>query len=196
MRTIRILAVAACMFFAAVAARAQGTTQQLPVVPLGYCQLSTSALSAAVGLNSCVSASFTGSAGSGANANQLTTTSVSGYIRAGQIIISGTGTTAGTMITAQVSGTPGGAGVYLLSANSTSSSASMTSGGVPPNATMVAMQAETAAIRYRDDGGAPTASVGMELPSGQPPALYSGTLSNLQFIAATGSPLGDFAFYK
>jgi hypothetical protein len=70
------------------------------------------------------------------------------------------------------------------------------SGGIPAGASMAAIQAETAAVRYRDDGTAPTASVGMEIVSGANPMLYTGTLSELQFIAASGSPLLDVVFYR
>ena len=61
---------------------------------------------------------------------------------------------------------------------------------------MVALQAETASVRYRDDGGAPTASLGSEVIFGQNPFLYTGTLSALQFIAASGSPLLNVSFYR
>ncbi len=175
-------------------AAAQGTVPGQFVVPLGYCQLSASALSAAVKFTSCVSASFTATAG--ADATQLVVTSVTGFIRAGQIIISGTGLTAGTVITGQVSGTTGGAGTYQLSATNTASSASATSGGTPTGATMASLDAETANVRYRDDGAAPTSSVGTLIVAATPPLLYSGTLSQLQFIAASGSPLLNVSFYR
>jgi hypothetical protein len=70
------------------------------------------------------------------------------------------------------------------------------SGGIPTGATMIAVQAETANIRYRDDGTPPTASVGQLLVTGQNPMLYTGTLSAIQFIAATGSPVLDVSFYR
>lgn len=190
---IRILALALTLACSCGAARAQGAVPGQYVVPLWECQLSATQLASAVGLSSCVSASFTGSAGS--NATQLVVTSVTGILKAGQAV-SGTGITAGTTITGQVSGTTGGAGTYQLSASNTASSASLTSGGIPPNATMVTLQAETANVRWRDDGGAPTTSIGNILVSGQNPSLYTGTVSQLQFIAATGSPLVDAAFYR
>jgi hypothetical protein len=174
--------------------RAQGTVPGQFVVPLGFCQLSASALSAAVKFTSCVSASFTASAGT--DATQLVVTSVTGFIRPGQIIISGTGITAGTVITSQVSGTAGGAGTYQLSATNTASSASSTSGGIPTGATMVYLDAETAGVRYRDDGGAATASVGSLIAVGNPGIFYTGTLSALSFFAASGSPLLNASFYR
>jgi hypothetical protein len=67
---------------------------------------------------------------------------------------------------------------------------------IPANATMAVFQAESANVRWRDDGTAPTASVGMLFISGGAPLLYTGTLSEIQIIAATGSPLLDVAFYR
>lgn len=172
--------------------REQGMTPGQFVVPLGSCQIGATPLASAIGLSSCVRASFTGT-GSGTN---LTTTSVAGVIKAGDSL-TGTGVPSGATILLQSSGTPGGAGIYVTSAATTSNSASLTSGGIPLGATMVLLQAETANIRWRDDGGAPTASIGSILNSGAvPPLFYTGTLSALQFIAATGSPLLDAAFYR
>ena len=61
----------------------------------------------------------------------------------------------------QTSGTTGGAGVYVTSVATTSSAASLTSGGIPVGATSVYFVAEAQAVRYRDDGAAPSATVGM-----------------------------------
>lgn len=174
-------------------ARAQGTVPGQFTIPLGYCQLSATQLESAIGLSSCVRASFTGSAGS--NASQLVVTSVTGIIKIGDMV-SGTGITAGTTIVSQVSGTTGGAGTYSLSATNTASSSSLTSGGIPVGATMAFLQAETADIRYRDDGAAPTASIGSIVVHNIPGILYTGTLTALQFIALSGSPLLDVSFYR
>jgi hypothetical protein len=172
------------------AAAAQTTVPGQPLVPLGYCQLSASALGSSVGLSSCVRAAFTGT-GSGTD---LTTTSVSGTIKAGDGI-AGTGVPAGTTVVSQTSGTAGGAGVYVTSAATTASGASLTSGGIPPGATAAYLEAETAGVRYRDDGGAPTASVGMIIASGGG-IFYAGTLTSLRFILQSGSPLLNIAFYR
>lgn len=161
-----------------------------PVVPLGYGQLAASALSASVGLSACVRAAFTGT-GSGVN---LTTTSVTGIIKPGDTV-TGTGVPAGTTIVSQTSGTTGGAGVYVTSAATTASSGSLTSGGIPAGATSVYLSAEVAGVRYRDDGGAPQTGVGVIIPAATG-ILYSGTISALRFIAASGSPLLNAAFYR
>jgi hypothetical protein len=175
-------------------ARAQTTIPGAPIVPLGSCQIGATALGSAVKLSSCVRASFTASAGS--PATQLVVTSVTGIIAPGDQIVSGTGATVGTVIVSQISGTPGGAGTYQLSASNTTSSAAVTTGGIPPGATMAFLQAEVADIRYRDDGGAPTTAIGNLIVHGIPGIFYAGTLSQLQFIGASGSPLLDIAFYR
>lgn len=175
-------------------ALAQGTVPGQFMVPLGYCQLNATQLGSAIALSSCVRASFTGSAGS-PNASQLVVTSVTGIIKLGDVV-AGTGVTSGTTIVSQVSGTAGGAGTYLLSAINTASSSSLTSGGIPVGATMAFLQAETADVRYRDDGAAPSAALGNIVVHGIPGILYTGSLSALQFIALSGSPLLDIGFYR
>lgn len=71
-------------------------------------------------------ATFTASAGS--PTTELVVTSVTGLISIGDTL-SGTGITAGTTVLSQISGTPGGAGTYGLSAANTCSSATVTSFG-------------------------------------------------------------------
>lgn len=72
-------------------------------------------------------ATFAGTAGSGSEANQLTASSVTDTIGIGDVI-AGTGIPSGTMIVEQISGTPGGAGVYQTSVNTTASAAAVTCG--------------------------------------------------------------------
>lgn len=182
------------LIFSMVAALAQGAVPGQFVVPLGNCQLSATQLGAAIGLKSCVRATFTASAGS--NSTQLVVASITnGVIKPGDQIVSGTGLTAGTVITGQISGTTGGAGTYQLSATNTASSATVTSGGIPPGATMARLDSEVASVRYRDDGGAPTAAIGNLIVNGVP-LLYTGSLSQIEFFAASGSPLLDIGFYR
>jgi hypothetical protein len=191
---VRIAAVVAFLIAASGLASAQTTVPGQPLVPLGYCQLTATQLGSAIAISSCVRASFTASAGT--NATQLVVTSVTGVIKIGDQIVSGTGVTAGTVITGQVSGTTGGAGTYQLSATNTASAVTVTSGGIPTGATMAFLQAETADVRYRDDGGVPTAAIGNIVVHGIPGIFYAGTLSQLQFIALSGSPLLDVLFYR
>jgi len=63
-------------------------------------------------------------------------------------------------------------------------------------ATSAVFCVETAPVRWRDDGTAPTASVGMIAPFGQACWLYTGNLSAIQFIAASGSPVLDITYYR
>lgn len=78
--------------------------------------------------------------------------------------------------------------------------ASATSLTVPTGATIAQICVETAGVRYRDDGTAPTSSVGIPaLPqSSSIPACfpYSGPLGQIQFIAISGgSPTMDISYY-
>lgn len=70
-------------------------------------------------------ATFTGTAAASPHGKQLTVTAVTGTIRIGSNL-TGTGVPVNTVILRQFSGTPGGAGVYLTSAATTASSASLT----------------------------------------------------------------------
>lgn len=188
MRKSIIAATAAIALLASwVAAFAQTTVPGLPLVPMRYCQIAAS--SSAVGLGAGVCASFSGT-GSGTN---LTTTGVLGKIMLGDTI-AGTGVSGGTTIVSQTSGPTGGAGVYVTSAATTSSGASLTAGSIPTGATMAYISVETAAVRYRDDGAAPTATVGQPIAvAGN--LFYAGTLTAMQLIAQTGSPVVDVSFY-
>lgn len=72
---------------------------------------------------------------------------------------------------------------------------------VPAGATIAEICNEGGAVRYRDDGTAPTASVGVPVAAGSVTApfcfAYSGPLAALQFIqqAAGAGPL-DIDYYK
>lgn len=166
--------------------------QGQPTAALGNCQISAAQLAASIGLDACVQASFTGT-GAGTT---LTTSAVTGFIRAGAVI-SGTGVPAGTTIVRQLTGTAGGAGTYQTSVATTSSGAAITAAGIPTGATSVFLQAETANVRYRDDGGAPTAAIGSLLVAGVGGQIYyQGSLTQIRFILATGSPILNVAFYR
>ena len=67
---------------------------------------------------------------------------------------------------------------------------------IPPGATVALIRTETNNIRWRDDGVAPTAAIGMLLMPADAYLLYAGTLSALQFIPVTGSATLDIAYYK
>src|SRR5487761_194397 len=60
----------------------------------------------------------------------------------------------------------------------------------------VVIQCETtsAVARWRDDGTAPTATVGMSLNAGQE-LDYAGDPPMIQFIIGSGSPILDISYY-
>ena len=82
----------------------------------------------------------------------------------------------------------------------TAAQTSSCSGGIPSGATWALICNEGAAARYRDDGTAPTASVGMPLSTGSPGAPvcinYFAKFSALQWIAQSGTSVLDISFYK
>jgi len=73
-------------------------------------------------------------------------------------------------------------------------------GGIPAGATWAMICNEGSAARWRDDGVAVTANVGMPLAAGLASAPvcfnYFATFSTLQWIAQSGSSLLDISFYK
>jgi hypothetical protein len=57
----------------------------------------------------------------------------------------------------------------------------------------------TDTVRWRDDGTAPTSTVGMLMnmgTTGDQPMLYSGNLSTIQFIKVAGSPILNVTYYR
>ena len=73
--------------------------------------------------------------------------------------------------------------------------ASATSLTVPAGAVSAIIYVETAGVRWRDDGTAPTATVGMLLSAGQA-FQYAANLAAIQFIAQSGSPVVNVSYYK
>ena len=65
---------------------------------------------------------------------------------------------------------------------------------VPVGATMALIVAETQAVRWRDDGTAPTASVGMPLATGTS-LSYDGDLKAIRFIQQTASAVLNVSYY-
>jgi hypothetical protein len=72
------------------------------------------------------------------------------------------------------------------------SSSSLT---IPTGATYAYIQAEGNTIRWRDDGTAPTTTVGMPIAAGQAPLLFAGNLSTAKFTATTTANL-NISYYK
>ncbi len=74
--------------------------------------------------------------------------------------------------------------------------ATATSLTVPSGSTAALITVGVAAVRYRDDGTAPTASIGMPMSPSGSPLLYQGTLSAIQFIQVTTGAVLDILYYK
>jgi hypothetical protein len=72
--------------------------------------------------------------------------------------------------------------------------ASSTALTVPTGATVAFIAVSTQAVRYRDDGTAPTATVGMPVPAGSQ-LMYSGSLSAVRFIQQTATATLDISYY-
>lgn len=70
---------------------------------------------------------------------------------------------------------------------------------IPPacgaNPTLAVITAEAQAVRYRDDGSAPTATVGMPVAIAVA-VSYEGTVSKIQFIEQTGGAKLNVLFYR
>ena len=64
---------------------------------------------------------------------------------------------------------------------------------VPANARAAIIHAETQAIRWRDDGTAPTAAIGMRLVVGDT-LYYDGELSKLRLIEETASAKANITY--
>jgi hypothetical protein len=51
-------------------------------------------------------------------------------------------------------------------------------------------------VSYRDDGTAPTATIGMPMLITDPPFEYYGNLLQVQFILASGAPVLNVSYYR
>lgn len=66
---------------------------------------------------------------------------------------------------------------------------------VPTGARYAVLVAEAQNVRWRDDGTAPTATVGMLLTTSAPAFIYCGKLSAVNVIAATAGAILNVAYY-
>jgi len=66
---------------------------------------------------------------------------------------------------------------------------------VPPGARMAVLSCVTQAVTWRDDGTAPTSTVGVHLPVNTP-FSYTGNLNALQFIEVTTSAEISVSYYS
>lgn len=86
------------------------------------------------------------------------------------------------------------AGYCQASITTATALSAMNGGTIPPTVTLTRIIVEGAAVRYRDDGTAPTATVGQPLAIGVE-LLYTGAPNKLQFIPQTGTAVVNASFY-
>lgn len=72
--------------------------------------------------------------------------------------------------------------------------ANCTTGSVPANVKVTEICVSTQAVRYRDDGGTPTASIGIPVPAGNC-FQYAGPIAALVIIQQSASASVDLSFY-
>ena len=65
----------------------------------------------------------------------------------------------------------------------------------PERVNYVMVQAEAQNVRYRDDGIAPTATIGMVLYSNAAPTKFAGAIQLLKFIEVTASAKLNVRYY-
>lgn len=66
---------------------------------------------------------------------------------------------------------------------------------VPSGARVAMVQAETQDVRWRDDGTAPTTTVGMLVTAGDPAVLMVGDLAAVEFIETSASAVLNVTYY-
>ena len=84
-------------------------------------------------------------------------------------------------------------GFQQISAMTLASATSLT---VPAGSTHAIVGVATNDVTWRDDGTAPTASVGVPLLHTSPSLEYGGDLAAIQFIAVSGSPVLNISYYR
>lgn len=191
-RMIRWIAAAAFLFVAAPSWAQSGLRQ----VPLGFCAMSSMSSATAITSTSCVQASFTGQI-----AGTLLTVTIApsgiGAIVPGQLLF-GTNVPSGTVVVAYGANTTGGIGTYQVSGSATVTSEAMTTAGLPPSASYIAMCAYTQGVVWLGTGGTPTGTPGTGgngLAANQC-VPFNATPSKLQFIQQTSGAVLTLDFYR
>lgn len=67
---------------------------------------------------------------------------------------------------------------------------------VPTGATTAVIRAEAQAVRYRDDGTDPSATVGMPMATTDAPLIYTGPLTKIKFFEQTSGAKLNISYYK
>lgn len=93
----------------------------------------------------------------------------------------------------QISAATLAANTSLKSAITTAMNALMQATGLVPGYAVIQQNVVGASVRWRDDGTAPTASVGMLLAQGE--LDYAGSIYDISFIVSVGAPILDVTIY-
>ena len=84
--------------------------------------------------------------------------------------------------------------ITSLSASSALTVPTVDANGLACKPTLAIITPETAGVRWRDDGVAPTATVGMPLAAGVT-LQYDGDLSKVRFIQQTAGAILNISYY-
>jgi len=98
-------------------------------------------------------------------------------------------------VLAQSAGMLGPCGYQQLASLGSATGFTMPVSGGPDRVLIECDAAAGVSVRWRDDGVAPTATVGMELTAGSS-ILYEGSLSSIQFIGVSNGAVINAAFYR
>lgn len=85
-------------------------------------------------------------------------------------------------------------GYCQLTSMSSATLLSSCSGGIPAGTNIAEICVEAQSVRYRDDGVAPTSTIG--IPGAVGCFQYAGLMSALQFIQTTAGAIVNVSFYK
>ncbi len=163
-----------------------------PYVPLGY-QKITAYNANVITAASWSAGQVTFTTTSGHNVAVGTTFTISGMTPAGYngSFIAITGTTGSTLVAALVNDPTTATGMGTLNASLTAA----TPLAAPPGALVAFIAISGAGVRYRDDGVAPTASLGYPAASGAY-LTYSGPMSQFQIVEQAAGAVLDILYER
>jgi hypothetical protein len=159
--------------------------------PVGYQQVSVAGT--AVGLTLPVGPTQATASSCNLTGNQLKVGgTVAGTFAVGQTA-TGVGIPANTTITQQ--GAPG-SNTWILSNPCTTETGEAVVASQTLHIDMVILRCVTASVNWRDDGVAPTASIGMPMLDTDAQFEYAGAALGIQFISQTGTAVLSVSYYK
>lgn len=116
---------------------------------------------------------------------------VTGAFTIGQVV-TGTGIPANTVIV----GPAGPTNTWILSNIVATGTGIAVTGYAFINVDFALIRCSTAAVNWRDDGVAPTATVGFPMLTTDMPLEYAGNIGGIQFIAQSGLPTLQVSYYQ